>query len=160
MALDELYQELLLDHFKNPRCVGTLSDASAESRVFNPLCGDQVMLNIKTDGERVEKVAFTGHGCSISQASASMMSELCNGKTIAEVHGFIQAFKDLMRGQEGESLPVLRDSLGDVLALEGVKKFSARIKCALLAWDAMERCLQSVKEKSEVQNPDSKTSSS
>jgi nitrogen fixation NifU-like protein len=137
MSLDELYQELLLDHFKNPRCQGCLSDPSSHSHVFNPLCGDQIALTIKCDGHQLRDLAFTGHGCSISQASASMMAELCKGKTLQEARTLLEMFRSMMRGEE----PQKKEVLGDVLALEGVRKFSARIKCALLGWEALERCL-------------------
>lgn len=138
MSLDELYQELLLDHFKHPRCQGCLADPSSHSHVFNPLCGDQIALTIKSDGRNLNDLAFTGHGCSISQASASMMAELCKGKTLQEARTLLDAFRSLMRGEE----PQNKELLGDVLALEGVRKFSARIKCALLGWEALERCLE------------------
>jgi nitrogen fixation NifU-like protein len=137
MALDELYQELLLDHFKNPRCQGCLPNPSAHSHVFNPLCGDQVALTVRLEADKIADLAFTGHGCSISQASASMMAELCKGKDIGEAKELILSFQEMMRGEE----PSAKDKLGDVLALEGVRKFSARIRCALLGWEALERCL-------------------
>ncbi|MBX7144150.1 MAG: SUF system NifU family Fe-S cluster assembly protein [Oligoflexia bacterium] len=137
MSLDELYQELLLDHFKKPRCHGCIADASAHSHVFNPLCGDQIAVTVKVGEDKLQDIKFTGHGCSISQASASLMSELCQGKQIEVVRRFIAAFQAMMRG---ESHPD-KQQLGDVLALEGVRKFSARIRCALLGWEALERCL-------------------
>lgn len=137
MSLDELYQELLLDHFKKPRCHGCLAAPSAHSHVFNPLCGDQIALTVNVKGATLEDIKFTGHGCSISQASASLMAELCKGKSVLEVKELIAAFQGMMRGEEHSA----KNMLGDVLALEGVRKFSARIRCALLGWEALERCL-------------------
>jgi len=106
--------------------------------LHNPLCGDQISLTVKFSEERIENIAFTGHGCSISQAAASMMSELLRGKSKQEAQRLSALFRQMIRSEvEGD---VLND-LGDAIALEGVKKHSARIKCALLAWDCVDRVL-------------------
>ena len=144
IPLDELYQEVILDHFKHPRCKGCLSNPSATSSLFNPLCGDKISVSVLVDEKGiVRELAFVGQGCSISQASASMMSSLCKGKSIEEVKGLAQLFRKMMRGETPEGSAEL---LGDAVALEGVRKFSARIKCAVLAWEAIEKCLPTMTE--------------
>lgn len=154
MQLDDLYQEVILDHYKHPRCQGCLTASNAQALLFNPLCGDQIQLTLATQaesglqesasaggaaGEKITDIGFSGHGCSISQASASMMSELCKGKTKAQVRELIARFRELMRGEKTAEQAA---ELGDAVALEGVRKFSARVKCAMLAWEALEKCLE------------------
>lgn len=139
MSLDELYQEVILDHFKHPRCKGCLAQADSNFTLYNPLCGDQVELALKLRDGKIEDIAHSGHGCSISQAAASMMSDLCKGKTVTEVKNLCQIFRLLMRGEKGEEQAA---ELGDAVALAGVRKFSARVKCAMLAWEALEKCLE------------------
>ena len=138
MDFDELYQELLMEHFKHPRCQGCVTDASARMELKNPLCGDTVHLTIKAEGERISQILFTGVGCSISQASASIMADLCTGKPVAEIKNLSALFRRMMK--EGLQ-PSELDQLGDGAALAGVRKFSARIRCALLGWEALERCI-------------------
>ncbi len=148
MQLDDLYQEVILDHYKRPRCQGCLTASNAQALLFNPLCGDQIQLTIATSSgdpadmagmTQLANIGFSGHGCSISQASASMMAELCKGKSFPEVSKLIGEFRELMRGEKtAEQVP----DLGDAVALEGVRKFSARVKCAMLAWEALEKCLE------------------
>ncbi len=139
MDTDELYQELIVDHSKNPRCFGTLISPDATKNLLNPLCGDNVNLEIKVRDGKVTKIAFEGHGCSISQASTSMMSELCLGKPIEEVKELIEIFHRMMKGEVSEEE---LDKLGDASALQGVQRFAARIKCAMLGWEAMSQCLE------------------
>jgi len=146
MNLDELYQELILDHHRNPRGRGVLVAADATSSLFNPLCGDEVSIAVKHRDGRLGQIAFDGHGCSISQASASMMTELCQGRSLEEAHSLVQAFTRMMKG---EADPAELERLGDAVALEGVQRFAARIKCAMLAWEAMEQCLAKLKATSE-----------
>lgn len=136
--LDELYQELILDHYKNPRCLGCLDCPGACVMMNNPLCGDKVRLSIKVHDSKLSDIAFEGQGCSISQASASMMSELCKGKSVSEVRGLREKFKSMMQGKLSASAC---PELGDVGCLEGVSKIQARVRCAMLAWEALERCL-------------------
>ena len=139
--LDELYQEVILDHYKHPRCHGCLSAPQAQSSLYNPLCGDHITIELTVENGRVAQIAFSGKGCSISQAAASMMSSICEGQSIVEVEKFLNKFRALMRGEVGQSECA---ELGDAVALEGVRKFSARVKCAMLAWEALERCLSEV----------------
>jgi nitrogen fixation NifU-like protein len=136
--LDDVYQELLLDHYKAPRCKGVMLNPDRTVDLHNPLCGDQITLSVRLEGERLSQIAFTGHGCSISQATASIMSELLTGKTVAEAQRLSGLFRQMIKSEIAGSV---LDDLGDALALEGVKKHSARIKCALLAWDCIDRAL-------------------
>ena len=138
MKLDEVYQELLLDHYKAPRCKGVLLNPDRVVDLHNPLCGDQISLNVKFSQEAISEIAFTGHGCSISQATASMMAELLRGKSKTEAQRLSKLFRQMIKSEvSGDQL----NDLGDALALEGVKNHSARIKCALLAWDCIDRAL-------------------
>ena len=145
-ALRELYQEVILDHSRHPRHYGVLGDASHKAEGYNPLCGDRVtvMLALDEDG-RVADIKFEGKGCAISQASASMMTDMIVGKTVSEAMGISGAFLELMQSR-GAAEPD-EDLLGDAVAFEGVSKYPARIKCALLGWmawkDATARALGS-----------------
>ncbi|MBI3977665.1 MAG: SUF system NifU family Fe-S cluster assembly protein [Chloroflexi bacterium] len=136
---DELYREIILDHYRNPRNRGVVPNPTIAVEGANPLCGDEIELTIVLDGERVTAIRFKGVGCSISQASASMMMEAVEGKSLAEAEALIGAFKGMMHGKGA-----LDDgALGDIEALLGVRKFPIRIKCALLAWTTLE---QGIKE--------------
>ncbi len=137
LPLDELYREIILDHYKQPRNRGELDPHSARVEGNNPLCGDEIQLDVRLNDAQLEDLAFQGRGCSISQASASMMTEAVKAKPLDDVHRLIDTFKDMMRGQ-----PVDADELGDLEALEGVQKFPVRIKCALLAWTTLEEALK------------------
>jgi nitrogen fixation protein NifU and related proteins len=138
MKLDEIYQEVILDHHKHPRCQGCIDCPDASCALRNPLCGDHIDLRVNVEDQKVSKIMFSGHGCAISQASASMMSDLCSGKTLEQVGNLAAYFRSMMRGEKsGEEL----EELGDAVALEGVKNFSARVKCAMLAWEALEKCV-------------------
>jgi len=138
MSVDEVYQDLILDHFKSPRCHGVLLNADRKIDLFNPLCGDQISLMVKFNGDTISEIGFTGHGCAISQATASIMAELLLGKTKERARELSSLFRRMIKSEEkGGDLDVLEDAL----ALEGVKRHSARIKCALLAWDCIDRAL-------------------
>ena len=138
VSLTSLYQELILEHYRNPRNQRKLADSTAEARVANPVCGDEITVQILLDGERIEDVAFDGHGCAISQASVSMMTDLVKGSERSEAIRLANLFSDMMQGSEGASSD---RSLGDLRALEGVSKFPVRIRCALLAFDALREAL-------------------
>ncbi len=135
-ALDELYREVILEHYKSPRNRGRLVNPDVATRGHNPLCGDDVEISLDLENDVVSDIRFQGKGCSISQASASMLTEAVKGKTTAQVRNLIQTFKAMMHGE-----PVPRDTLGDVEALQGVRKYPVRIKCALLAWTTLEEGL-------------------
>ncbi len=142
--VDELYKEVILDHYRHPRNRGTLADATLVVQGSNPLCGDEIELGLRLAGDRIEAVAFTGRGCSISQASASMMTEVIKGRTLAEAAAILETFKGVMlRNEPAERL----EDLGDLEALQGVKRFPVRIKCAILAWNTLQEALTLVRER-------------
>ena len=135
MALDDLYREVILDHYAHPRNRGRLNPSDVSVEGANPLCGDELSLYVRLRDGRVEDARFEGRGCSISQASTSMMTEAIKGKTLEEVRALVAQFKGMMHGQE------VADDLGDLAALQGVRKFPVRIKCATLSWVALEQGL-------------------
>lgn len=134
--LDTLYRQVIIDHYKHPRNKGTFDDNSLTVEMNNPTCGDRIFLQFKLDGDIVEDIKFTGEGCSISMASASMMTQAVKGKKIEQALELAELFSQMMMGQE-----VDMDAFGldDIEALQGVAEFPARIKCATLAWKAMEK---------------------
>ncbi|MBI2169514.1 MAG: SUF system NifU family Fe-S cluster assembly protein [Actinobacteria bacterium] len=155
-GLEDLYREIILDHYRSPRNRGELPVPPArKAEGFNPLCGDEVVLYIDVDGTGVQDVKTTGQGCSISQASTSMMSSAIKGKALDDVQRLIGAFKAMMSIHEsklegpdggGETVDDLEErlagvQLGDLEALQGVVKFPVRIKCATLAWNTLQQAL-------------------
>ncbi len=134
MGLDDLYREVILDHYSHPRNRGELPDPDIRVEGANPLCGDELAIYVKLSGDTVADARFTGRGCSISQASASMMTEQIKGKTLAQARALVARFRGMMHGE-----PVSEEELGDLVALQGVRKFPVRIKCATLAWVALEQ---------------------
>jgi nitrogen fixation protein NifU and related proteins len=133
-----LYQEMILDHYRRPRNKGTLENPDASVEMKNPLCGDEIALQVRFDGENVSDLRFSGRGCSISQASASMMTQLVKGKKKEEIDAIRNQFRGLMLG---DSSLAEDPQLGSLRALSGVARFPARVKCALLAWSALERAM-------------------
>jgi nitrogen fixation NifU-like protein len=150
-GLEDLYREIILDHYRNPRNRGELETPPAtRTEGFNPLCGDEIVVYLDLDDEGVvDDIRIGGTGCSISQSSASMMSAAVKGKTVAEIEALTHAFKAMMsihessldaEGESGEDLPTELPEgvkLGDLEALRGVVKFPVRIKCATLAWNTL-----------------------
>lgn len=136
--LDNLYRQVILDHSSHPHHHGSLEKSSQRIEMNNPTCGDVIHLEIDTEDGIIKNIAFSGHGCSISTASASMMTEAVIGKTTEEVAELSESFSQLVQGNEVENL----DDLGDAAMLSGVAKFPARIKCATLAWKALEKALE------------------
>ncbi len=136
--LTSLYQALILEHYRRPRNKGELPDHTVEAHVANPVCGDEVKVQIRLDGDRIEAIAFDGNGCSISQASVSMMTALVKGTERSEAIRLADLFTDMMHGSEDAASD---RSLGDLRALQGVSKFPVRIRCALLAFDALRNAL-------------------
>ena len=128
------YKEIVLDHFQRPRNRRELEDANIEEHIDNPLCGDHVTVYANFRDDTFDEVSFTGRGCSISQASASMLTEQLVGKSHDEAEEKIQAFLEMMRTEE-------REELGELAALKGVVQTPNRIRCATLAWEAMRRAL-------------------
>jgi nitrogen fixation NifU-like protein len=150
-GLEDLYREIILDHYRNPRNRGELPSPPAR-RVegFNPLCGDEIVVYLDVDGSTIADVKVSGQGCSISQSSASMMSTVVKGRSIDEARAVIRTFKGLMSvhearldGEDSNGAAALGDgtdpevALGDLAALQGVVKFPVRIKCATLSWNAL-----------------------
>jgi nitrogen fixation NifU-like protein len=164
-GLEDLYREIILDHYRNPRNRGELPTPPAvRVEGFNPLCGDEIVVYLDVEGDRVQDLRIGGQGCSISQSSASMMSAAVKGKTVAEARATIRAFKSLMsihesrldtssdsassssdgrgtggstEGSSGSSAAEPDVKLGDLEALQGVVKFPVRIKCATLSWNTL-----------------------
>ncbi len=130
--LQDLYKEVVLDHCQRPRNRGSLEGADIEEHLNNPLCGDEVTVYANLQDGKVIELSFTGRGCSISQASASMLAERLQGKSREEAGAEIEAFLEMMRTEENEEL-------GDLMALKGIIQTPNRIRCATLAWDAMRR---------------------
>jgi len=145
VSLDDLYREVILDHYRNPRHRGNLEHPDAHADGQNPLCGDEISLDLALDGDRITDVRLQGRGCSISQASASMMAEAIAGKTIAEVEALIHRFKAMMEiepGDPGIDTDRPGAALGDLEALQGVRRFPVRIKCADLPWATLAEALE------------------
>ena len=141
MALDDIYKEVILDHYKNPRNKREVAGAELTCSKNNPLCGDEitVFLDVRGEGDdaTVQDVKVSGQGCSISQSSASMMSAAVKGKSVAEVRALVRKFKGLMSIETDDDAPFADVPLGDLEALQGVVKFPVRIKCATLAWNTL-----------------------
>jgi nitrogen fixation NifU-like protein len=136
MILDGLYQEIILDHYKHPHGRGLRDPFGGEAHHVNPTCGDEVTVRVAVDGSTISDISYEGLGCSISQASASVLHELLRGRDRAAAAGIHEAFLELMQGR-GQVEPD-DDLLGDGVAFAGVAKFPARVKCALLPWMAFQ----------------------
>ena len=134
--LDQLYRSVIMDHYKNPRNKGALEENSVTIDMNNPTCGDRIHLTLNLNDGIVEEAKFDGEGCSISMSSASMMTQIVKGKKLEEALELAGIFSKMMLGEDFDDE---KYDLGDVEALQGVAKFPARIKCATLAWKAMEK---------------------
>ncbi len=138
-TLNSLYQQLILEHYRKPRNRAELPEHTVEVWMHNPVCGDEIRLQLRVDGDRIAEAKFIGQGCSISQAAVSMMTVKLQGATLAEADALVSQFINLMHGDEAAA----RDrTLGDLRALQGVSKFPVRIKCALLGFDALQEALK------------------
>ena len=131
--LDNLYREIILDHYRSPKNRGEVEDPDIRTKGVNPLCGDELELTIELDGDLIHGIKFDGHGCSISQASASMLTERVRGLRLSEAGKLVEMVKEMLKG----STEVNLEELGDLEALQGVRNFPVRIKCATLAWNAL-----------------------
>ena len=138
--VDDLYRETILNHYHNPRNRGTISDATVSTEGVNPLCGDELRLFLKIENDVVTDIKLESRGCSINTASGSMMSELVLGKSLEEAKAVISEFKNMMLNK-GEDIE-LREDLEELEALQGVKKYPVRIKCALLPWNTLDEGLK------------------
>ncbi|HEX2060894.1 MAG TPA: SUF system NifU family Fe-S cluster assembly protein [Thermoanaerobaculia bacterium] len=142
--LRELYQQVILDHNKNPRNFHEMPDATSRVEGYNPLCGDHYTIFLKVDGDRIQEISFTGNGCAISKASASVMSSTVKGKSKEEADRLFETFHRLVTGdQSGLSAA----DLGRLAAFSGVSEFPARVKCATLAWHTLRNALEGRDEK-------------
>lgn len=138
MQLDDLYREVIMDHYQHPRNQGNLEGEALSVDLRNPSCGDEITLQLKVNELGiVEDVSFQGTGCSISMASASMMTEAVKGQPIGKVIELAEGFRSMVRGESVEAVDI-----GELEALQGVSKFPARIKCATLAWQALEKAVR------------------
>jgi nitrogen fixation NifU-like protein len=138
--IDDLYREIILDHYRSPRNQEKLAESDLEAEGMNPFCGDEVVIQIKLVDGLVDAVSFKGNGCSISQASASILTDAIKGKTLYEAEVLYFRFRDMMYGKSLSEDEV--DQWGEVEALAGVKNFPIRVKCALLAWATLEDAIK------------------
>jgi nitrogen fixation NifU-like protein len=143
-GLDDLYREIILDHYRSPRNRGELPPPASHAVGHNPLCGDEIDVYLEVEGDVVTDIKVGGQGCSISQSSASMMSQAVKGKTLPEVRALVRRFKGMMSievDDGDDTVPAADVKLGDLEALQGVVKFPVRIKCATLAWNTLTEAL-------------------
>ncbi len=148
-GLDELYKEVILDHYHHPRHNHDLPEADVSSAGYNPLCGDEMFLQIKLREGKIEDIGVRGKGCSISQASGSMMAEALVGKSLDDAKDVIGAVRTLLEDRDGRPVASrdAQETLGDLEALSGVRNFPVRIKCALLPWTTLEEGIMRYEEK-------------
>ena len=139
---DELYREVILDHAQSPRHRGLIANADLVVEGVNPLCGDELKLSIRREDGRLVEIGIQGGGCSISLASASMLAEAVEGKTVEEIDAIIERVKAMLTGKEHEPM----DEDEDLAALEGIRKYPVRVKCAMLAWTTLQEALKQSKE--------------
>jgi nitrogen fixation NifU-like protein len=137
--LKSLYQQLILEHYRKPKNKSDLPDRTVEVRLTNPVCGDEIVLQLNIEGDEIRTARFAGQGCSISQASVSMMTALLEGRKLADADGLATRFTRMMHGDESAAGD---RALGDLRALQGVSKFPVRIKCALLGFEALLEALK------------------
>jgi nitrogen fixation protein NifU and related proteins len=137
--LTELYQEMILDHNRSPRNFRSMADATAHAKGHNPLCGDNVTIYVKLDGDTIADISFEGSGCAISKASASMMTSELKGKTRAQAEALFERVHDMLTREAGSFVDV--DDLGKLAVLSGVCEFPARVKCASLPWHTVHAAL-------------------
>jgi nitrogen fixation NifU-like protein len=137
--LKSLYQQLILEHYRNPRNKAELEDKTVEVHLNNPVCGDEIRLQLRIEDDHIADVKFSGQGCSISQAAVSMMTTLLMDRPLDEAEVLAQRFTEMMHGDEGAAND---KAMGDLRALAGVSKFPVRIKCALLGFEALQKALK------------------
>ena len=147
-SLRELYQEVILDHSRHPRHFGPLEHATHNATGYNPLCGDRVIVHLIVNGEgRIGEIKFEGKGCAISQASASLMTDMLLGRTVAEAEALMESFVHLVKGEDATDLA--EDDLERLNVMAGVSAFPMRVKCATLAWHTMKSALEGGTAKTE-----------
>ena len=139
--LNSLYQQLILEHYRNPRNKAELQEKTVEVHLANPVCGDEIRLQLRIEDDHIAEAKFVGQGCSISQAAVSMMTTLLKGRSLADADGVAKRFTQMMHGDQDAAKD---KALGDLRALQGVSKFPVRIKCALLGFDALQEALKKI----------------
>ena len=137
--LNSLYQQLILEHYRNPRNKSELDEKTVEVHLANPVCGDEIRLQLLIEDDRIAEAKFVGQGCSISQAAVSMMTTLLRGRSLGDADALAKRFTQMMHGDPDAAKD---KALGDLRALQGVSKFPVRIKCALLGFDALQEALK------------------
>jgi nitrogen fixation NifU-like protein len=142
--LTELYQEIILDHNKRPRNYRGIDDATHSAEGHNPLCGDEISVSLRLNGDQIEDISFQGEGCAVSKASASLMTTLIKGKSLQAAKEESSVIKQMLTSSEEPDDSM--EELGDIIALSGVRRFPVRIKCATLAWHTFEAALKGKKE--------------
>lgn len=145
MNVEEMYQQIILDHYREKHHSGLREDYDAEVTQVNPSCGDELLLRVHLDGDVISDVSYDAVGCSISQASTSVMTDLVIGKTIDEAQELYRGFQEMMRARG--TIELDEDTYEDAIAFEGVAKLMARVKCAMLGWSALEDSLLKATEK-------------
>jgi len=140
MDLDDLYQEIIFEHYKQPKNQGSLEDADVVIEGRNPFCGDEIKLMLKIKNGLVEDVKFSGSGCAISQSSASVMTEQIKGKSIKEIQELFKDFSIMVRGEDDSHSHI--DDTSELAAFQGISAFPTRVKCAMLAWNAMKEGIE------------------
>ncbi|MCL4558070.1 MAG: SUF system NifU family Fe-S cluster assembly protein [Deltaproteobacteria bacterium] len=140
MSLEELFKEIIIEHYQHPKNHGHIEHPDARSEGSNPLCGDEIQMELLFEGDRIKDVMFTGNGCSISQSAASLMTEAIKGRTVAEARRLMEEYKNMLQGNDYDA-----GMLGDLEALSDVKKFPARVKCASLSMAVLDQALQQKK---------------
>ena len=137
--LSSLYQQLILEHYRSPRNKGELDDKTVEIHMANPVCGDEIRLQLRIEDDQIAEAKFVGQGCSISQAAISIMTTMLQGRSLDDAHALAQRFTELMHGDEDAAKD---KALGQLRALQGVSKFPVRIKCALIGFDALQEAMK------------------
>ncbi len=143
MSLNDLFTEIILDHYQHPHNHGVIADPTMSSRGFNESCGDDIQVSVIVRDGTITDVKFSGAGCSISQASASVMTDLVIGKSVDEVKTLAAKFYEMVKGSGGD----YGEELGDAVAFQGVSKFPVRVKCATLGWHTLEEAFKSADKK-------------
>ncbi|GAA4537727.1 Fe-S cluster assembly sulfur transfer protein SufU [Pseudonocardia xishanensis] len=144
MKLEQMYQEIILDHYRQPHGAGLREPFDAEAHHVNPTCGDEVTLRVKLEGDEIKDVSYESLGCSISQASTSVLTDLVVGRSVAEAFRILESFQEM--AQSRGTVAGDEDVIGDGIAFAGVSKYPARVKCALLGWMAFKDAVVRVKE--------------
>lgn len=145
MDMKQIYTQIVMEHARQSAHRHELADATDSERGHNPSCGDDITLHIKREGDRIEGLSFTGHGCAISQASTSLLCELLEGKSVEEAKQAIEAFLAMIKGEEQDD-DVLEEQLGDAVALKDISHMPQRVKCAVLAWRTLNDMLEKENE--------------